>query len=85
MVANELSDKVIDILMKYNKSELTADQVKPETTLLGDLQINSARLVDIIIDFEDTFNITVDDEEADGVTTVKEAVDMVSTKVAEMA
>jgi len=85
MVTNEHTDKVITILMKYNKSTLTTDQVKSETTLLGDLQINSARLVDIIIDFEDTFNITVDDDEADGVTTVGKAVEMVPTKITENA
>lgn len=81
-MSNDIQDRVLSIIMKYSKSDLTAADVKPETTLLGDLQVNSARLVDIIIDFEEEFDIEVEDSEADGVTTVKEAVDMVSEKVA---
>ena len=81
-MSNDIQDRVLSIIMKYSKSELTAADVKPETTLLGDLQVNSARLVDIIIDFEEEFDIEVEDSEADKVTTVKEAVDMVSEKVA---
>lgn len=82
MSANDIQDRVVSIIMKYSKSDLKAGDIKPETTLLGDLQVNSARLVDIIIDFEEEFDIEVDDAEADKVSTVKEAVDLVSAKVA---
>lgn len=81
-MSNDIQDRVVAIIMKYSKADLSAAEVKPETTLLGDLQVNSARLVDIIIDFEEEFDIEVEDSEADGVTTVQEAVDMVSQKVA---
>ena len=57
MSNNEM--KIIEILLKYGKSELSASQIKPTTGLLEDLKINSARLVDIIIDFEDEFDIEI--------------------------
>ena len=79
---NDIKDRVLAIIMKYSKSDLTAADVKPETSLLGDLQVNSARLVDIIIDFEEEFDIEIEDSEADSVATVQDAVDMVSKKSA---
>jgi len=81
-MSNDIKDRVLAIIMKYSKSDLTAADVKPETSLLGDLQVNSARLVDIIIDFEEEFDIEIEDSEADSVTTVQDAVDMVSRKIA---
>jgi len=79
---NDIKDRVLAIIMKYSKSGLAAADIKPETSLLGDLQVNSARLVDIIIDFEEEFDIEIEDSEADSVTTVQDAVDMVSRKIA---
>jgi acyl carrier protein len=81
-MSNDIKDRVLAIIMKYSKSDLTAADVKPETSLLGDLQVNSARLVDIIIDFEEEFDIEIEDSEADSVATVQDAVDMVSKKSA---
>ncbi len=82
MSTNEITNQVIEILMKYSKSEHKAEEIKPETNLLADLKINSARLVDIIIDFEDKFDIEIDDDAADGVATLKNAVDLINTLVA---
>ena len=42
--------------------------------------MNSARLVDIILAFEDEFNIAVDDESADKVRTLGDAVTMIQSK-----
>ena len=53
-----------------------------ETAFLKDLQINSARLVDIILDMETKFDITVSDEEADAVRTLGTAVDLLLQKKA---
>ena len=42
--------------------------------------MNSARLVDIILDFEDAFDIEVEDEDADAVNTVGDAVQLIAAK-----
>ena len=44
--------------------------------------MNSARLVDIILAFEDEFGIEVDDESADRVRTLGDAVQMILRKTA---
>ncbi|HKY69520.1 MAG TPA: phosphopantetheine-binding protein [Gammaproteobacteria bacterium] len=78
MPGKDTYNNVVKILMNYSKADMPIDQITPQTSLLGDLKINSARLVDIIIDFEDTFDIAIDDKDADGVATVKDAVDLIT-------
>ena len=78
MPGKDTYNNVVKILMNYSKADMPIDQVTAQTSLLGDLKINSARLVDIIIDFEDTFDIAIDDKDADGVATVKDAVDLIT-------
>lgn len=81
MERSEVFSKVVDILVKYSKADLAKDQIKDETNLLKDLNINSARLVDIILDFEDAFDIAVEDADADSVNTVGDSVDLIMTKL----
>ena len=52
------------------------------TRIIEDLGVNSARLVDIILAFEDEFGIEVDDESADRVRTLGDAVQMILQKTA---
>jgi acyl carrier protein len=53
-----------------------------ERSILKDLQVNSARLVDIVIEIEDKFGIEVKDGDADAIRTVGDAVALVMTKPA---
>ena len=43
--------------------------------------MNSARLVDVILNFEDEFDIEVEDEDADAVNTVGDAVSLIEGKL----
>ncbi|MBN1689055.1 MAG: acyl carrier protein [Candidatus Omnitrophica bacterium] len=81
MTKEEVLKKVVDILKKYSKSELAPEQITMETTILDDLKVNSARLVDIVLDFEDAFDIQVDDADADKVRTVGDGVELILSKV----
>ena len=44
---------------------------------MKDLEVNSARLVDIVLEIEDTFDIEVSDDDADQVNTVGDAVKLI--------
>jgi acyl carrier protein len=74
-------DKVIGILKPYVKNEMALASVTSETNILDDLEVNSARLVDVILAFEDTFGIQVADEDADTVNTVGDAVKLICSKL----
>ncbi len=81
MTKEEVFKKVVDILVKYSKSETPVESISMKTSILEDLKINSARLVDIVIDFEDEFDIEVDDEDADSVATVEDGVSLILAKI----
>ncbi len=81
MTREEVFSKVVDTIAPFVKSEEAFEAVSEDTNILSDLQVNSARLVDVILDFEDEFDIEVADEDADAVNTVGDAVDLIMTKL----
>jgi len=75
-------DKVTQIIKPYAKNLAPLEEGNLEARILEDLGVNSARLVDIILAFEDEFGIQVDDESADRVRTLGDAVQMILQKTA---
>ncbi|MFZ4580508.1 MAG: phosphopantetheine-binding protein [Myxococcota bacterium] len=72
--------KVTAIIKPFAKNQgpLAAGQL--DARILEDLGVNSARLVDIILAFEDEFGISIDDDTADSVRTIGDAVRVVSAQ-----
>lgn len=81
MTQQEVFEKVVDLLSKYIKADIATEDIKMETSILNDLKINSARLVDIVLDFEDEFDIEVGDDDADKVATVGDGVNLIMSKI----
>jgi acyl carrier protein len=80
MTKTEAYEKVVKIITPFTKKVEALKSVGENTRILEDLGVNSARLVDIILAFEDEFGIAVDDESADRVRTVGDAVSMILQK-----
>jgi acyl carrier protein len=81
MSEQEIFDKVVKILEPYVKNEEAFASVAKETSILEDLKVNSARLVDVVLAFEDEFDIEIADEDADAVMTVGDAVRIITEKL----
>ena len=81
MERSEIRDKIVEIIGTYAKDKDAVANVTDETNILEDLKVNSARLVDIILNFEDEFDIEVEDEDADAVNTVGDAVALIQEKL----
>ena len=81
MTRDDIFAKVIEIIKPFVKNQEAFESVGENTNILQDLQVNSARLVDIILDFEDAFDIEVEDEDADAVNTVGDAVQLIAARV----
>lgn len=77
----EVMERVVKILTPWAKNEEALAGVAMETSILDDLKVNSARLVDVVIAFEDDFDIEIADEEVDTVNTVGDAVNLISAKL----
>ena len=80
MTESEIFERVVKILTPYAKNQQALDQVSAGTSILEDLKVNSARLVDVVLAFEDEFEIEVADEDVDAVNSVGDAVRLIAGK-----
>ena len=74
MDEKEVFQKVISILKPFVKNQEAFAKVGLDTSIQKDLKVNSARMVDIVLEVEERFDIQVKDEDADKVRTVGDAV-----------
>jgi len=81
MTKQEITEKLRKIIEPYVPEKETLDTINADTDLLKDLKINSANLVDIIIDVEMAFDIEIDDDSAEQMLTVKDAVRIIEQRV----
>jgi acyl carrier protein len=77
----EVMERVVKILTPWVKNEEALATVSMETNILDDLKVNSARLVDVVIAFEDEFDIEIADEDVDSVNTVGDSVNLIVSKL----
>ncbi len=81
MKKQEIFEKFIELIEEYVKEKEKLETAAMETAIIGDLKVNSARLVDIIIKVEDTFDIEIEDDDADKIKTIGDAVDIIEAKL----
>ena len=82
MERNEVFERVMKILAPYVEEAGALEKAGPDTHILDDLGVNSARLVDIVLAFEEQFDIAIGDEELDSIETIGQAVDVIAAKLA---
>ena len=59
------------------------ENLNENTDFINDLKINSANLVDIILDIEDLFDISIDNQAMAKMLNVQAALDIIETQLAE--
>ena len=77
----KLIDKLKKIVKPYVKDLEAFENLTAETNFIADLKINSANLVDVILDVEDEFDITIEDDAMDKMLTVQSAMDIIASKI----
>ena len=80
MTEAEALERVVKILTPHVRNPDALASVTNETNILDDLKVNSARLVDVVLAFEDEFDIEIPDEDVDSVNTVGDCVEMIIGK-----
>lgn len=76
VVENKVKKIIVDQL------GVTDDEVKPEASFVDDLGADSLDTVEMVMAFEEEFNIEIPDEDAEKIKTVKDAVDYINKKAA---
>jgi len=81
MKKEQLIAKIKPIIEPYIQDEEAFKNLTEDTDFVKDLKINSANLVDIILDIEDEFDIRLENEDMEQMLDVKSAVSIVSSKI----
>lgn len=78
----KLIEDLKEIVKPYIQDEAAFQKLTEETNFIDDLKINSANLVDIILDVEDKFDIVIEDDAMENMLTVKSAMAIITSKLA---
>ena len=78
MTEQEIEAKVIDIVAE----QMGADKAKisRDTSFVEDLNADSLDTVELVMEFEDEFEISIPDEDAEKIQNVGNAVDYITSK-----
>lgn len=68
------------IVKPYVQNDPAFQDFNIKTDFIKDLEINSAHLVDIVLDVEDEFNIAIDNKSMESMMTVEDAVEIIQQK-----
>jgi acyl carrier protein len=69
------------IVKPYIQNEEAFENLTEDTDFIADLKINSANLVDVVLDVEEAFDIEIDNDSMDKMLTVKAAMEIITTKL----
>ena len=83
MTTSEITEKLKLIVKPYIKNQVAFESLDNKTDFITDLQINSANLVDVILDIEEVFNIEIDNESMEKMRDVESALTIIITKLNE--
>ncbi|MCC6463915.1 MAG: acyl carrier protein [Planctomycetes bacterium] len=76
----EIQESVIQIVC--DQMGVSRDKVTPETSFVNDLGADSLDTVELVMEFEDEFELTIPDEDAEKIQTVGQAVKYIEDKLA---
>ena len=82
MNKEELIAKLKVIIRPYTTNTDAYENLTEDTDFINDLSINSANLVDIILDIEEEFDVVIDNTDMERMLDVKTAVEIIATKLA---
>lgn len=77
----EIIDELKKVLTPYTENKELLRSINEQTNLITDLKINSANLVDVIIDAESKYNIEIDLASAEKMTNVRSCIDVIVEKM----
>lgn len=71
------------IVKPYIQNQAAFDALTEDTDFINDLKINSANLVDVILDIEEKFDIIIDNGSMEKMLDLKSAMHIIAAKLSE--
>ena len=75
----EVNDKIIEVLSAFDK--IAPENVSLEAHFINDLGLDSLDIVEIVMSFEDFFDVEITDDELETVFSGKDAADLIGRKL----
>lgn len=79
MTTNNVEQEIISIISDVSGFE--PEEIKPDTNLQNELEIDSIKAIEITVAIEKKFKIQVRDEDVPNITTLRQAVELVNTLI----
>lgn len=76
-------EELKSIVKPYIQNQEAFDRLSENTDFIKDLNINSANLVDVILDIEEKYNIVIDNESMERMINVKSALEIIENKLSD--
>ena len=80
-MAEKYYSQLQDIIKPYLPEDVSVSDIKPDSHLTEELNINSAHLVDIALDVEDAYDIILENEDMEKMETVSDAIEIIRSKL----
>ncbi|MDC7993523.1 acyl carrier protein [Altibacter sp. HG106] len=81
MTTERIYAKLLPIIQNYLPEDVSPDEVDPDKDLTRELNINSAHLVDVVLDVEDAFDIEFANDDMESLRTVNDAIKIIQKKL----
>jgi acyl carrier protein len=81
MTSEEIFAKLKPIIAIYLPEDVPASAIEENSNLTRELNINSAHLVDVVLDVEDAFDIEFANKDMEELHTVKNAIEIIQKKI----
>ncbi len=81
MTVEDIYTKLEKIIKNYLPEDVSAQEINRKSDLTKELNINSAHLVDIVLDIEDTFDIEFKNEDMEQLRSVEDAIYIIQQKI----
>ncbi len=76
---DDIEEKVCNIVCEQLGT--SRDKIAPETSFINDLGADSLDTVELVMEFEDEFEINIPDEDAEKIQTVGDAITYIKSKL----
>ena len=83
MDKEQIIQELKEIIKPYIQDQGAFESLTENTDFINDLKINSANLVDVILDIEEKYTIVIDNDSMERMVNVKAAVSIIETKLSD--
>lgn len=72
-------EKIRDVLSE--KTGIDKEKITMDSSIVGDLNIDSIGMIDLIMELEDEYGIEFDEDEADNIKTIADVIDYINKNI----